>query len=307
MIQQKLKAYLIKISASILKVAFLVLAIIFFASLPLVVQQSRGHLSIRPLYFFLGLDYLKNIVNGQSFIYYLTDRQMNALLDLYPAFGVSLLYISLSSIIGLLIGVPFGILQHKRRFGITQKILFFINTIPDFFLILLLQIIIITITLKTGIRFTRITASKGLPLLLPLLAMSLYPALYLIKTMATTTYEITCQDYILCAISRGFTKKHIFLREIFPALIPTLEADIHKTTIMIISNLFIAETLFLLPGITRLLFRYGFQQRNIITGGSYQYNLVVNCLLGMVIIFILVRTFLKLLLYITRKVVVHES
>jgi peptide/nickel transport system permease protein len=111
---------------------------------------------------------------------------------------------------------------------------------------------------------------------------------------------MACQDYILYAKARGFGRRHIFFKEIMPGLIQVLEGDLTKVTLIVLSNLFIAERLFILSGITTFLFHYGFQKPNIF-GGGYQFNIVVNCLIYLFLLFFIVRTGLKLLLLLIRK------
>jgi len=273
---------------------FTILFVFFVASLPLVVRQIEGDLTFRPAFFLLIVDYVKGIFNGHSFVFFMGDLQWN-LLDKIPGFFLnSLFYLSVSSLTGIVIGVPLGILSYKKRVTLSQKVLLFINAIPDFFLIVMLQVGVILLNKATGFRLAKIAMTTTPPILLPLIAMSIYPTIYLIRQMSAATYTITCQDYILFARSRGLSKSQIFFRHVIPALLPLLSADVTKITLMILSNMFIAEQLFRISGVTQALFKYGLN-------GGYRFTLVVNCLLCILLLYLIVSQGLKFIIWLVRK------
>ena len=285
---------LIKLPIQLSNLFLVVCFILLLAALPLVIQQSEGKISIRFLYFLLGYDYLKGIFDGSAFLFS-TGRFTYSIWEQIPQyFFNTLFYVATSSILGILIGFPIGILRYKKRFSKSQKFLFFLNTIPDFFLIMILQISVVSLTQYTGIRLASIAMVTRLPLLLPIFVMSFYPALYLIRQISHATYEVTSQDYILFARSQGHSRFKIFIKQVIPALLHTLSADIAKVTLLVLSNVFIAEQLFRIMGITRMMFLWGFRQPNPFGGGGYQYAFVVNCLLFILVLYLIVSNFLQL-------------
>mgnify|MGYP006291852235 FL=1 len=72
------------------------------------------------------------------------------------------------------------------------------------------------------------------------------------------------------------------------------------------ANLFITERLFNIPGITRLLFTYGFMSQGFNRLAGYQYGLVVNCLLTLILLFFFVYASFRLLLGGVIRAVCHE-
>jgi peptide/nickel transport system permease protein len=282
------------------------LLILLISSLPLVVRQSEGRLVLRPAYFLMALDYLEGLASGRSLAFNAGSFRWHALQDLPAYFLLSLCYLLASCFCGLLIGLPVGIARYRRRHSWDQRALFLLNTFPDFFLILVLQLAVATVTRLTGIRIASIAMVHRPPVLLPLIALSLYPALYLMRTMAAATHEISCQDYILCAQARGFSRRHIFLREILPGLVPVLENDLSKLTLMILANLFIAEQLFLLQGITRLMFMHGFTRRTVYGSGGYQYALIVNSMVYVFLLFLITRFALSLSVRLGKRIVTRD-
>jgi len=265
--------HLTKLPTHLLSILIVIGFILLLAALPLVIQQSEGKISIRFLYFLLGYDYLKGLWDGSSFLFS-TGRFTYSIWAYLPQyFFNTLIYVVASSMLGILIGFPIGMLRYKKRFSKSQKILFFLNTIPDFFLILILQISVVYITQFTGVRLASIAMVTRLPLLLPIFVMSFYPALYLIKQISNATYEITTQDYILFAHSQGQSKIKIFTKQVIPALLHELSADVTKITLLVLSNVFITEQLFRITGITRMMFLWGFRQANPFGGGGVSIHL----------------------------------
>lgn len=288
--------HIIKLPIQLSNLFLVVCFILLLAALPLVLQQSEGKISIRFLYFLLGYDYLKGLFDGSAFLFS-TGRFINSIWDHLPRyFFNTLFYVTISSILGILIGFPIGMLRYKKRFSKSQKFLFFLNTIPDFFLIIILQISVVYITQFSGVRLASIAMVTRLPLLLPIFAMSFYPALYLIKQISNATYVITSQDYILFSLSQGHSRLNIFIKQVMPALLHELSADVTKVTLLVLSNVFIAEQLFRIMGITRMMFLWGFRQPNPFGGGGYQYAFVVNCLLFILVLYLIVSNFLKLII-----------
>jgi peptide/nickel transport system permease protein len=288
------------------KTLFFALLILFISSLPLVIRQSEGRLVLRPAYFLMALDFLEGLAGGRTLNFAAGDFRWHVLRELPAYFLLSLFYMLASCFCGLLVGLPLGVARYRRRFAWSQRALFLLNSFPDFFLIMVLQLAVASLTQLTGIRLASIAMVNRPPLLLPIIALSLYPALYLMRIMATATHEISCQNYILCARARGFSRRHIFLREILPGLIPVLENDLSKLTLMILSNLFIAEQLFLLQGITRIMFLHGFTQRTVYGSGGYQYALTVSGLLYVFLLFLITRALLGLVVRLLRRMITRD-
>lgn len=132
----------------------------------------------------------------------------------------------------------------------------------------------------------------SMPLLLPIIAMSLYPVLYVIKQVSRGAYEVSCQDYIQFARAKGLKRSKIIFSHFIPALLPGLSVDVTKVTILVLSNVFITERLFRIKGITAFMFKYSFQSE-----GGYQFGFVVSCLLYIFLIYIIVSISLKLIIY----------
>jgi peptide/nickel transport system permease protein len=266
----------------LLRTSFTICFVMVIAILPLAFGQTEGELTFRPYFFLVIPEYIMGLFDGRSLIYYVRGRPFN-FFDFMPVyFMTSLFYVALTSLIGVVLGFMVGILSYRHRVSKSQDILTFIQSIPDFFMILLLQLAIIKFNELTGIRLAKIGMVTSMPILLPLIAMSIYPVLFISKQISTATYTVACQDYILFAQSKGLTRFNIFKCHVIPALIHQLKADSTKMILMILSNLLITEQLFRINGLTRMMFINGIE-------GKYQFQLVVNSLLLLSLLYLIIR------------------
>src|SRR5690606_33041650 len=146
----------------------------------------------------------------------------------------------------------------------------FLGTIPDFILVIFLQLGVVSIYQSTGFRLARVASRSAdeNAYLLPLITLTLIPAIYLIRTLSERTYDVLSEDYILTAKAKGLKKRVIYINHVIRNVLPFLKADLHKVLAIMMSNLFIVEYLFNIRGITAMLFG----------GTMYQYNLIVNTL-----------------------------
>jgi peptide/nickel transport system permease protein len=263
--------------------------IFFLASVPLIIGNSDGKLRFRLLYLFLTKDFIMGLFDGSSFTFHVGQFTWHAFKEIPPYFLITLFYVAVSSTIGVVAGFPLGILRYKKLNDQSQNILSFIGSIPDFFIILLLQLFAIYFMKVTGTRFAKISMTSNMPLLLPIIAMSLYPVIYVTKQVSGATYEVSCQDYIQFARAKGITRRRVFLYHIIPALLPGLSADVTKVAILVLANVFITENLFRIQGITHVMLKFSFQG-----GGGYQFDFVITCLLYIFAIYLIISTALKL-------------
>ncbi|MGL1893449.1 MAG: ABC transporter permease subunit [Spirochaetaceae bacterium] len=272
-----------------------IVSILLLASLPLVIGNSDGKIRFRFLYLLLTSDYIKGIFDGSSFVFNVANFRWNAFIHLPKYFLVTLFYVGISSFIGIVIGFPIGLLRYKKQISKSQNILNFISSIPDFIIILFLQLFAVYFKSITGVRFAKISGLGSLPLLLPFIAMSLYPVIYVIKQVSRGAYEVSCQNYIQFARAKGLKRSKIIFSHIIPALLPGLSVDVTKVTTLVLANVFITERLFRITGITTFMFKYSF-----LSEGGYQFGFVVSCLLYIFLIYLIVSISLKLIIYCIR-------
>lgn len=240
--------------------------------------------------------YTDGLTTGESFTYKIKDRERSFFEDMTGFFTLSLTYLFIGGVIATIVGIlAGGWMAGVRQNGI-KDVVGFLGTIPDFILIILLQLLVILIYKSTGIRVAKVASTFNEPaVLLPLLTISLIPAIYLINSLSQRTYQIMTEDYVLTARARGLNKLYIYVQHIFRNLLPFLKADLYKVTSIMMGNLFIVEYLYNLPGMTRLLFTYG-----------HQFNLIVNTLFVLAVMYVVFLWGMKLFVSGLERVFIYD-
>ncbi|WP_306009993.1 peptide ABC transporter permease [Bacillus sp. MMSF_3328] len=278
---------------------FLVLLLV--AALPLYLYNLDGKVIFLPSNI-PGevLAFIKGLFTGESYYYMQGDRRRFLLFDLLSFFIVSYVYVSVSLAIVIVFSFIFGIWLWKKSEKWVNSILGFVGFIPDFILVLMLQLSVTYIYKQTGMRVAKV-ASLSLEepaILLPVLTLTILPLLYLVRSLNDRTFEVASEDYILTAVSKGLTKRQIYLYHVTSNVLPFLKADIYKIVGITTANLFIIEHLYNTRGLTEILFEYP-------VNFGYQYNLVVISLLSFFILYIAVLFTMKFIIFGIEKVLLR--
>jgi peptide/nickel transport system permease protein len=225
-------------------------------------------------------DFIKGLFQGDSWYYSQGDRTRNIVSDLVSYFMSSYFYLTVSAIIVLIISIILGIFIWKKSDKWINASLGFIGMIPDFMLVLIIQLTVVYINQSTGVRILKIasTSINDPAIVLPIFTLTIIPIFYLVRSLSEITSEVSAEDYILTAKSKGLGKVHIYLYHVTSNVLPYLKADLHKVLGIMIGNLFIIEYLYNTRGVTALLF-----QLQIMSG--YQFNLTVICIFSLVILY----------------------
>lgn len=165
---------------------------------------------------------------------------------------------------GLFLGTFFGLfsgyltllLRQKWR-TIIQTLSFLVVAIPDFFIILILQISIIWIYKRTGIRFFAIAnGGNSTALFLPIFTLSLFPFIYVFRTTINSFEEVLSNQYIQTAYSKGLRKFEVIWNHVFKNGLIDVLHNLPSILVLTISNLVILEYLYNLNGITMFIFNH---------------------------------------------------
>lgn len=245
--------------------------------------------------------FFSGLFSGSSFYYEQGDRVRNLLVDMPRYFKSSFFYLFWSSFIVLILAFLLGIFFWKKSDKLLNNFFGFFGMIPDFILISLLQLFVVFIYQKTGVRLAQVASlsTEDPAILLPLITLILIPLIYIVRTLNERTQDVLREDYILTAISKGLKKKSIYLYHVTTNVTPFFKADLHKILAIMISNLFIVEYLFNTGGITALLFQHQMKF-------GYQYNLVIFCFLALFILYVILYFFLKLLILLVERILRHD-
>lgn len=276
------------------------LFVFLFAMMPVLLQSSPVDGTLR-LSWEQGFqnfeDYLSGLGNGESFRFYSGKNERSFWEWIGSYFLTSFYYAAAAGVAGTAIGLFVGIYFSVSEARITRSIVDFVGSLPDFVLILIMQFAVVLIAREFDIvLFEVATLNADEPAVaLPLIAMIMIPANYMIRGVAMQMRLTLKEDYIGNAKARGLGKAYIVFYHALPNVLPFIKGDLHKLMGIIMGNLFIVEYLFNNNGVSMLIFANAFAGRS----GIYQYDIVVNGLFSFLVLYLagyaVIRAFLFLL------------
>lgn len=166
-----------------------------------------------------------------------------------------------------LVGIPLGLAMHRLELRWLEKVLFFLHSMPVFWLALLL------VTFFTTSEYGRWTdilpaptvwdaqatiweamMSSGQRLLIPLLVLVAHDLAFVTQLVKTTADRQSQEPYSLTAKSKGMTTQYVLRRHIFPnALVPIVTMVVGALP-RAIAGLLILEVICNIPGMGRLMY-----------------------------------------------------
>ncbi|WP_174616098.1 ABC transporter permease subunit [Virgibacillus ihumii] len=223
---------------------------------------------------FLGHDigfhpenYVTHIVGTISGLFHFTEINYyyNAdFLPLFPAFFYKFLYsmtIFLCALFaGLLIAVLFTFLILMMPDWLKKPVnfvLFVIESIPDLFIILILQTTIIWLYIRTDIMLFDIFSSHEDPAyILPILCLAILPAIFLIKHLVQLFEEESDKLYVEFARGKGLRKSWILLVHILRNTLIILFYQFKTIFWFALSNLLMLEIIFNMKGFMNFMWSF---------------------------------------------------
>ena len=283
----------------IFSIAGLITFIFFFAAIPLSITIDGGiSINIKNMPNLI-IDYLSGLWNGDSFTFMEGKNNAYNYLEEVPSyFFTSFWYLLLAGILSVMIGMLISAWYSRSKKEWMKDIIGFLGTIPDFILVLLLQLGVVFIYQSAGFKIARVASRSAdeNAYLLPLITLTLIPAIYLIRTLSERTYDVLAEDYILTAKAKGLKKRFIYIHHVIRNVLPFLTADLHKVLAIMMSNLFIVEYLFNIRGLTALVFG----------GTMYQYPFIVNTLFALAFLYGIVYWVIRFLILVLKRVFAHD-
>jgi peptide/nickel transport system permease protein len=170
------------------------------------------------------------------------------------------------------------LLLFRKKMEIIKKIMDLGESIPDLIFILLVQMLVIFIYKKTGIRVAQVVSLNQKVLLLPIISLAVPNSFYIAKVMILYIEEEFNKDYVTLVKSKGFSFSYIFnihvLRNIAERMFITSKTMIWT----MLSTVVIAEKLFNMNALINLMF-------------SGTDTFIIGCMLIFIPFFILYRIF----------------
>lgn len=262
-----------------------VLVVLLLSALPEVIQLSDGALQLRPSAFWhIPVDYLQGLWDGSSLDYNRGTFGQSG--DFLPtalrAVRTSLPYAGLALALALGVAVGLGLVLGGTRREHLQDVISGVGALPDFILVLVLQMGAVAVYQATGWRIARVAtiSSDQRALLLPLIVLSVIPTAFLLKGTTTAVRHTLAREFIRTARAQGLSRGQVLRRHVLPHALLHVEAVSSRLAALLVGNLVIVEYLFNIPGLGRLAFTYLFWR-------GYQPNVAVNTMLLLMLLFCL--------------------
>ncbi|PEQ26486.1 peptide ABC transporter permease [Bacillus cereus] len=253
-----------KVMVIFLQIILIALGIVFICCLPklfLSAPQNNENLIILELNWMDYVDYVKKVINSLldplHITYEIYGNERLLLPNLLESYFYTLTIIISAFFIAVFLSIVlanFTFYLPKRIQSTISKSLNTIEAIPDLFLIISVQLIVISIYKNTNwlitIPFSTITNKTYF---LPIVTLSILPTIYLYKINLLNYKNEMSNDYIDLAIAKGM--KHFYILKQHVLLNASISIFYNAKSIMLlmISNSIILEFLFNSFGLFRFL------------------------------------------------------
>lgn len=179
---------------------------------------------------------------------------------LLPPLLRSLELLGLALVLATVVGIAKGLWDfrsmQRRRLPIAPLLTSAVQGMPDFWVVLLLQLFAVWIYKASGWKPFRVAYASEDPvssMILPLITLSLIPASYVARVTSLALKQVYDKDYIRTARSKGLRESAVLIKHAFRnALVQILDGMPGVVTVMV-SNLLIVEYMYGYPGVTRFL------------------------------------------------------
>lgn len=213
----------------------------------------------------------------------------------------SLLVIFTAFLISYPLGVLKGIFDYRARFkkraAMGELFTFFMLSLPDFFVIICVQWLLIEYI--PWIKFLSFGYQHWYSFLLPSLLAAIYPAFYIARITSASIAEQEKEDYVKTALGKGFTKRYVLFKHIMVNSRRTLYNHLPAVMLYILSNLLIIEYLMdFKGGAYRFLFALHYSRAFKLGQQSvYEPEVVIGMALVFISIILLVQWISQILSY----------
>lgn len=129
-----------------------------------------------------------------------------------------------------------------------------LEALPDLFFIFCIQLAVVWIYKKTGfLAANPFTSSREPSFLLPVITLSIVPAIYLFRMLLTLSQTELEKDYITFARSKGLAHSQIIFQHLLKNTLRELSIHLPFMMLLLFSQMIILEYLFNLNGIIQIL------------------------------------------------------
>ena len=164
--------------------------------------------------------YMKNLLHGDFGISAKTGREISETIG--SKFSVSAKLGIMAVLLAVFLGVVFGSIAALQRNRWPDRVIIFLSTLftslPSF---VLGSVLLVIFSVKLG--WVRAWSPTNQNLVLPVIALAMYPAAYITRLTKTSMLDVMGQDYVRTARAKGVAQwKVLFVHTLRNALIPVV-------------------------------------------------------------------------------------
>jgi peptide/nickel transport system permease protein len=190
-----------------------------------------------------------------------TDRRGFPVAEVLPRrVGNSLKLMSISLGLALLIGTAKGIRDfhqlRKGRVSLGPVLTGLIQGLPDFWLVLLIQVLAVALVKNMGWRPFPVAYMDEQPirsLVYPVFCLFLVPMAYIARITSTAMTSVYEKEYVRTARAKGLAEPVVIFRHVIRTAVVQIMDGLPNALAVMFSNLLVIESMFYYPGITTLL------------------------------------------------------
>ena len=185
------------------------------------------------------------------------NMRTNREIPLFPTIAEYIIYslelLFLAYAVAIFCAITFTVLTMLLKEKARQRIkmaLYFLESLPDLLVIMLAQLAVIAIYLQTNVLISKIAVVQNEHIYwLPVLCLALLPMIQLYRLCMLTFQDEERKMYVELARSLGFSKVFVIWVHMFRNAIISVFFQSKKTVWFMLSNLFVLELMFNIPGI----------------------------------------------------------
>ncbi|XXM72474.1 ABC transporter permease subunit [Lysinibacillus sphaericus] len=204
---------------------------------------------------------LTEIINPGSITISIGDNErLYSLPELFlSTYGYSFTILISSFFLAIFLSVAisyFMMLLPRRWYRFSRKILNGLDALPEVFIVVSFQIIIIWLFEKSGILIFNLYALQDeRTYFLPIICLSVLPVVFLIKHFLFQLKEEESKPYVAFSYAKGFRKSYTVWFHLFRNVWIHFFLHLKPIFLLMLSNLFVIEILFKMNGFMMVLFR----------------------------------------------------
>ncbi|CRK81737.1 ABC transporter permease subunit [Neobacillus massiliamazoniensis] len=205
-------------------------------------------------------EYVQAIYNEAIHLFTLTHLSYNDRNSIFSV--IFFLYFDSMRILGLglilaviiaLLNSYVALIFFRKKINLIKKLIELLESIPDLMFILLLQMLVIYIYKKTGVRIAQVVSLREKAILLPVICMAVPISFYITKVLIHYIEEEMEKNYIVLAKSKGFSFVYILNKHVLRNIVEGMHGTSKTVIWSMLSTLLVVDYLFNMNGLLRMM------------------------------------------------------